>query len=383
MSDVVWRAPGRVNLIGEHTDYNNGFALPLAIAQGCTARLALTTDPVVRITSAQEQRTYELPLAEITPASVSGWGAYVAGVVVTMLTRYRGDVGVSVEVDSDVPSGAGLSSSAALVCSIAAALDDALGTELPAAELVAIARIAENDFAGAPTGGMDQLASICCTEGAALLCDMQSLATRPIPLDLVAAGLTLLVIDTQAPHQHADGEYRERREACERAAALLGVASLREVQDLDHPKVLADLAAAAGSSGSSASAVDVLVRRVRHVLTENDRVLEVCARLSAGDVASIGPLLTASHASMRDDYEITVAEVDTAVEAALAAGALGARMTGGGFGGCVIALARDDRAGVIEQAVTEAFDASGFGPPVTFHTAAHAGAHRVSERNPR
>ncbi len=377
MSNAAWRAPGRVNLIGEHTDYNAGFALPLAIAQGCTARVTLTDDSIVRIASAQEDASYELATADLTPETVQGWGAYVAGVVATMLTRCGSDRGVSVLVDSDVPSGAGLSSSAALVCSVATALDDALEAGLGADELVAIARIAENDFAGAPTGGMDQLASIRCTAGAVLLCDMSTLHTRSIPMDLDGTGLTLLVIDTQAPHRHADGEYRARRGSCERAARLLGVATLRDVQDRDHADVLERLDAAAGAAGQAPAAIAVLVRRVRHILTENDRVLRVCDLLAAGQPAAIGPLLTASHASMRDDYEITVPEVDTAVESALAAGALGARMTGGGFGGCVIALADSAHAATIEQAVTQAFSRAGFRAPVSFRTTPQAGAHRV------
>jgi galactokinase len=275
-----------------------------------------------------------------------------------------------------VPLGAGLSSSAALSCSVATAVNDLLDLGLSAADEVAIARTAENDFVGAPTGGMDQLASIRGAAGHVLLCDMRSLDTRAVPMDLAAAGLALLVTDTQAPHRNADGEYRERRESCERAAALLGVATLREVQDDDHAAVLDRLRTAAAAD-SDADA-ELLVRRARHILTENDRVLKVVARLDDGDVPGIGPLLTASHASMRDDFEITVPEVDTAVEAALSAGALGARMTGGGFGGCVIALIATELADTVTTAIADAFAGQRFTAPKAFLAAPSAGAHRLS-----
>jgi galactokinase len=267
--------------------------------------------------------------------------------------------------------GSGLSSSAALSCSVVTALDDLLGLGLSSGEQVAAARTAENDFVGAPTGGMDQLASIRSEAGHVLLCDMRSLDTRAVPMDLAAAGLTLLVTDTKAPHQHADGEYRERRESCERAAALLGVATLREVQDDDHAAVLDRLRAAAGNDA------ELLIKRARHILTENDRVLSVVARLDAGDVPGVGGLLTQSHRSMREDFEITVPEVDTAVDAALSAGALGARMTGGGFGGCVIALTTLDGVNAVRDAITSAFAAKRFTAPTFFTTEPGRGAHAL------
>ncbi|HEU5267305.1 MAG TPA: galactokinase family protein, partial [Jatrophihabitans sp.] len=265
MRSVVWRAPGRVNLIGEHTDYNDGFALPLAIGQGCTARVEPLADPLLRVESAQQREPVEIPLRGLRPGAVSGWAAYVAGVVSPIWSRHALTTGVSVALDSDVPVGAGLSSSAAVVCAVATALNDALDLHMSTADLIALTRSAENDFVGAPTGGMDQLASICSRRGSALLCDMQTLTTRHVPMDLDGAGLALLVVDTRAPHGHADGEYGDRRAACRWAAELLRVGSLRDVQNDDHSSVLARLAAAAGTDG------DVLVRRVRHVLTENDR----------------------------------------------------------------------------------------------------------------
>ena len=373
---VAWRAPGRVNLIGEHTDYNDGFALPLAIQSGCSATVHLVDEPVLRLRSAQEQDSVQTMLSDLQPGSVPGWAAYPAGVV-WALRRGRAsepeERGLDIFVDGDVPLGAGLSSSAALSCSTAAAVSDLLDARLDKAELVALARTAENDFVGAPTGGMDQLASVCATEGNVLLCDMQTMAVEQVPFDLAGAGLRLMVIDTRAPHRHSDGEYGARRRSCERAAQLLGVPSLRAVQDDDHVEVLRRLADAARQAGESD--VDVLVRRVRHVLSENDRVLQVVASLRAGDVAGIGELLNRSHASMRDDFEITVSEVDTAQRASVDSGALGARMTGGGFGGCVIALTPDRLVPAVTGAVIGAFEAAGFGVPHVFEVRPGQGVH--------
>jgi galactokinase len=372
----IWRAPGRVNLIGEHTDYNDGFALPLAITQGCTATVTVRADAELHIRSAQEDDVTAVALDELSPDLVGGWAAYVAGVIWALQRRGVDVPGLDVAVDGDVPLGAGLSSSAALSCSVATAVDDLIDLGLSSADQVAIARTAENDFVGAPTGGMDQLASIRGAAGHVLLCDMRSLDTRAVPMDLASPGLALLVTNTQAPHRNADGEYRERRQSCERAAALLGVSTLREVQDDDHAEVLDRLRTAA--AGDADADPDLLVRRARHILTENDRVLKVVAGLDDGDVPGIGPRLTESHVSMRDDFEITVPEVDTAVAAALAAGALGARMTGGGFGGCVIALIRSTEVKTVQTAIAEAFAQRSFTAPAFFTTQPSAGAHRIS-----
>ncbi len=374
---VTWRAPGRVNLIGEHTDYNLGFALPMAITQGCTASVDRLDVPVLQITSAQREDSVDVPLAGLAPGGVEGWAGYVAGVVWELQRRCGRLPGLRIHVDGDVPLGAGLSSSAALACSVAAGVDDLLTLGISPLDQVAVTRVAENDFVGAPTGGMDQLASVLSVAGHALLCDMRTLETEAVPFDLDAAGLTLLIADTQAPHRHADGEYRARREACEQAAGLLGVASLRDVQDADHPTVLDALAAAAGASGLDADAVRVLVRRTRHILTENARVLAVADLLRGGTPAEIGPLLTQSHESMKADFEITVDEVDTAVAVALGAGALGSRMTGGGFGGCVISLVRTADADAVGTAITSAFARAGYREPILFTAVASQGAHRL------
>ena len=377
--ESVWRAPGRVNLIGEHTDYNDGFVLPIAITYGVTAAAASRPDRTLRLVSAQADQVTEVDVDSLTPGSVPGWAAYVAGVVWALRESGHDVAGADVHVDGDVPRGAGLSSSAALECSTAAALCDAYGLELSATEIVQLTKKSENQFVGVPNGIMDQSASMLATSGHALFLDARTLRTEQVPLDLAQAGLALLVIDSKTPHALVDGEYAERRRSCETAAALLGVRALRDVTVHGLRDAVSHLASAA-----PAEEADVLIRRMRHIVTENDRVLRTVALL--GDRAldhgegidTVGALLTASHVSMRDDFEITAPQVDLAVEAALTAGAYGARMTGGGFGGCVIALVDAARSADVADAVAASFAAKGYAPPVPFVTEAEAGAHRVS-----
>jgi galactokinase len=359
---VSWRAPGRVNLIGEHTDYNDGFALPFAIEQGCTARVEARPDDILTVVSRQQGPAGDFRLAELRPGP-TGWAGYALGVVWALRESGAQVPGLSVMLDSDVPIGSGLSSSAALVCSVATAVDDLLGLRLTADDLLAVTRRAENDFVGAPTGGMDQLAALRCTEAHALFCDMRSLATEQVPLGLTDQ--VLLVVDTRAEHEHASGEYRRRRQGCEEAARRLGVAALR---DLD----VTDLDAALERLDD-----DELRRYTRHIVTENDRVLQTVEHLRAGDAAAIGPLLTASHASMRDDFRITIPELDVAVDTLIAAGALGARMTGGGFGGCVIGLLPADGVDHGFAAVRQAYAEHGFREPAAFPAHPSAGARRL------
>ncbi|HZC72047.1 MAG TPA: galactokinase [Jatrophihabitans sp.] len=367
-SGIAWRAPGRVNLIGEHTDYNAGFALPFAIAQGCTATVERGDADEVEVTSAQRDEAVRVGLANLDSAP-TGWARYPLGVVWAMRERGLTMPGLRVHLDSDVPGGAGLSSSAALVCSVATAIAELLGLDLAADELLAITRAAENEFVGAPTGGLDQLAALRCTAGHALLCDMRAVTVRQVRFDLAAAGLAMLVIDTRASHRHATGEYGARRATCEEAARLLGVAALRDIDTNGLDAALARLRD------------DTLRRCVRHVVSENNRVQQTVARLDDGDIAAIGPLLTASHESLRHDYRVTIAELDLAVATALTSGALGARMTGGGFGGSVIVLVPADQVDACADAVTSAFARQGFTPPVAFTVAAMAGAHRVGAAN--
>ena len=364
MTSSHWFAPGRVNLIGEHTDYNAGLALPFAIEQGCTATVEATGDDTVTAVSAQRVGAVTAPLSTLD-ATNPGWADYVFGVVWALQQGGVDVPGVRVSVDSSVPMGAGLASSAALICAVATAIDDALGLGLRDDELLVVTRSAENDFVGAPTGGLDQLASLRCREGHALLCDFRNLTTQQVGFDLDAAELAVLVIDTKTQHAHATGEYAARRADCEHAARELGVATLRDVHVDDLADALRRL-----ESGA-------LWHAVRHVVTEIDRVTQAFALLDQGELAAVGPLLTASHVSLRDDYRVSVPQLDVAVETALDTGASGARMTGGGFGGCVIALLPHDLIDECQDAVTAAFAARGFTAPQCFRTRPGPGAHRV------
>jgi galactokinase len=276
---------------------------------------------------------------------------------------------VSVLVDSDVPVGAGLSSSAALTCSVALALRDLVAPELDPPDLVELARRAENDFVGAPTGILDQSASVLCTAGAALFLDTRDRTSEQVPLDLAGAGLALLVVDSGVTHEHAGGGYGDRRRECEEAARRLGVDLLREVEDVDRLGVLDD--------GTAEG--EVLLRRARHIVTEDARVLEVVSALRGdADPRRIGPVLTAGHESLRDDFEISVPLLDAIVESALAAGAHGARMVGGGFGGSAIALVEADAVDAVTAAVGTRFAREGHPAPRTFVTVPSAGARRLA-----
>jgi galactokinase len=354
-----------VNLIGEHTDYNDGFVLPLALPLEIRVAAARRDDRSLRMASRQTgSEVVETPLDGLAPGAVTGWAAYVAGTAWALEQDGVDLPGADLLVDGEMPRGAGLSSSAALECATAGALLDLAGAERPSPTVALLAQRAENDFVGMPCGVMDQFASTQAREGHLLLLDIRSLEIEHIPFDLEAEGLTLLVIDTRAPHRLVDGEYAARRRACEQAAALLGVPSLREVVDLD--------------SALAALDDDTLRRRVRHVVTENGRVLEVVALLRAGDVRAIGPLMTASHASLRDDYEVSCPELDLAVATALAAGAHGARMTGGGFGGSAIALVETDDVPAVRSAVLEAFAAAGMTEPGFIDAVPAAGFGRAT-----
>jgi galactokinase len=361
----VWAAPGRVNVIGEHTDYNGGFVLPIALPQVTRAALGRRSDGRLALASLQHpDADVELPVGELRPGAPSGWGGYVAGVV-----HGLGDGGgVNVVVDGDVPAGAGLSSSAALSCSVALGLRDLLGLDLTREQLVDVARRAENDYVGAPTGILDQSASLLCHAGTALFLDTRDRRREQVPFDLAAAGLALLVVDTGQTHAHAGGGYGDRRRECEAAAARLGVRFLREVGGVDRLAPLDD------GTGEGR----MLLRRARHVVTENARVLQLVGLLRAGsDPRAIGPVLTAGHRSLRDDFEISTTLLDATVESALAAGAHGARLVGGGFGGSAIALVDTEAAGRVREAVAARFAADGHPPPRVFTAVPSAGARRL------
>ncbi|GAA4485581.1 galactokinase [Rhodococcus olei] len=325
--DGVWAAPGRVNLIGEHVDYAGGLSLPIALPHRTAVAVRRRGDGRLRVRSGLAP--WDGAVADVAPGNPPGWAAYLAGVVWAMHRDglLGSDFGVDVAVVSAVPIGAGLSSSAALECALAFAVADLAG--LPTddrgrARLASCCVAAENEIALAPTGGMDQAISLRATAGHALLVDSADDSVAPVPFDLAGRGMALLVIDTRAPHRLVDGQYARRRTSVETAASSLGVSSLRVAADqgvdvavLDDPE---------------------LVRRARHVVTEIGRVRQAQILLASGRFREIGPLLTASHVSLRDDFDVSCPELDSAVTAALGAGAHGARMTGGGFGGSAIAL---------------------------------------------
>jgi galactokinase len=358
----VWAAPGRVNLIGEHTDYNEGYVMPFALAQRVLIAGAPRNDRTWSVTSLNNDSTKIFSAADLNPG-MAGWQAYVAGVVWALKEAGHRVGGADLVLTSDVPEGAGLSSSAALECAVLTALADLNDLDIVGIERAKLARRSENVFVGAPTGLMDQAASTLCTAGHALFFDCRTDAAEQVLFDTTRAGLEILVLDTKTPHALVDSEYAARRASCEQAARLLGIPALRDVTDLD-------------------AALDqlpdpVLKRRVRHVVTENARVLEAADVLRAGRIADLAPLLDASHESMRDDFEITVPQVDLAVETARSSGSLGARMTGGGFGGCIIALVELGDSERIGEAIVESFAAAGYGPPVYFTAVPSTGAQRL------
>ncbi|MQY37814.1 Galactokinase [Streptomyces sp. RB17] len=363
----VWAAPGRVNLIGEHTDYNDGFVMPFALPHRAVAAVSRRTDGVLRLHSADiDGGIVELSLDALTPGSDENWTAYPAGVVWVLREAGHAVTGADVHLSSTVPTGAGLSSSAALEVVIALALNDLYELGLPRWKLARLCQRAENVYVGAPTGIMDQTASACCEQGHALFLDTRDLSQQQIPFDLAAEGLRLLVVDTQVKHAHSGGEYGKRRAGCEKGAALLGVDALRDVPYDGLDAALARL-------GDE----EEVVRLVRHVVTEDHRVERVVGLLRAGDTRAIGPVLTEGHASLRDDFRISCPELDLVVDTALGAGALGARMTGGGFGGSAIVLTEAAEVDTLTKAIEEAFAAAGFTAPRVFEAVPSAGAGRL------
>ena len=366
--DGVWRAPGRVNLIGEHTDYNDGFVLPVAIDRSVFVAAGRRSDGVLRSWSTRDGAgPVTRTLSEAGPGRSTGWTAYVDGMAWALRDGGVAVPGADLVVHADLPAGGGLSSSAALEAAVGLALLDLTGdSTVDRASLALAGQRAENEVVGMPCGIMDQMAVLLGRAGHALFLDTRTREAELVPFDPAASGLTLLVIDTRVKHALVGSPYAERRRACERAAAALGVPALRDV-------TLADVDAAREAGKLD----DVTYRRARHVVTENGRVLDVVASLRAGDLTAIGPALAGSHASLRDDYEVSCAELDVAVEAAVAGGAVAARMTGGGFGGSALALAPLDASGRVEQTVGEAYAAAGFGPPVVFAVSIADGAERV------
>jgi len=389
--DGVWYAPGRVNIIGEHTDYNGGLALPIALPHRAHLALRRRDDRIVRLVSPQTREKVDVMNLDTigpkgTPGEVAHWAAYIAGVAWALERDGFEDLpGFDAALVSCVPLGGGLSSSAALECSAAVAIDEVAGLGLAGtpeepddagrARLVTNCVRTENEMAGAPTGGMDQSASLRCREGHALELDCRDGSVTHVPFDLAAEDLALLVIDTKAKHSLDDGQYGARRAACERAAQILGVELLADIAIEDLPQALERL--------SSADDADELVKRTRHVVTEIDRTRRLVDLLQDGrplrgeKLAEAGRLMDASHESLRVDYECTCPELDVAVEAARAAGAHGARMTGGGFGGSAIALVDAKAVHAVAAAVAQAYKREGFNPPAFLDAVPAAPAGRL------
>ncbi len=369
----TWSAPGRVNLIGEHTDYNDGFVLPFAIEYRTTVDLTVRTDHRLRVSSSFDPEPVEVALDDLDdlfPArrdEIVEWARYPLGVAWALLHATSTDPesvpGVDLVFRSDVPVGAGLSSSAAIEGATAVALNDVWGLDQSRVTLAKVGRRAENEAVGAPTGIMDQMASLLGRPDAGTFLDCRTLDAEVTELGFASAGLELVVIDTKVSHAHSTGGYGERRAACERGAQIMGVPALRDLSVSDLPRAQKLMA-------------DLTFRRMRHVVTEDQRVLDTVATLRAEGPRAIGALLDASHASMRDDFEISVPELDLAVDTARASGAIGARMTGGGFGGAAIALLDQELVPTVTAAVEAAFARAGFTPPHIFTVRPSEGARR-------
>lgn len=374
---AVFSAPGRVNLLGEHTDYNGGASLPFAIQRRTTISLRPREDDRIRLSSTFDDLPDGSPRTApiettigrvIDPAGedLGGWSAYPLGVlrVFGSIADLGSASGFDALVDSDIPVGVGVSSSHALECATAVALDDIYDLGLSAHDLIPLTQRVEHEVVGSPTGLLDQSAILLAQPDHAVHLEFgpQAPAPRPVPLGFDAAGLELLVIDSLQRHTHAAG-YAERRRECEEAARLLGVGFLGEVpmSGLERAKTLLP---------------ETLYRRARHIVSDTARVRLAVDLMASGDMAGLGELLTASHASQRDDFECSTPAIDTAVQAALGARALGARLTGGGFGGASIALVRRDQVDATSQAVADAVEQAGFPRPTIFSVRADGGAHR-------
>ena len=358
LPEVTSEAPGRVNLIGEHIDYSEGFVLPFAIANRTHAAISRSSDGLVRVSSHQRRNNiFSISISDVKPGSKGDWEKYVLGVIWSLgITE-----GLNILVDGNVPAGAGLSSSASLECAVAVGLNTLLNLGLSDKELARATQRAENEYVGMPCGIMDQSVSIMGKAGSALLLDCRDLSTESIPFSVADAGLELLIIDTQAHHALVDGGYAERRASCESAAVKLGVKSMRELT-MEH--LLAEK--------DTLSEVEFI--RARHAVSEISRVLATVESLKGGDFEEVGALINQSHNSLRDDYAVSCPELDLAVEAARSAGALGSRMVGGGFGGSAIALLRVKDVDKARTAIAEAFTQRGFKKPRFFTSLPSAGA---------
>ena len=362
--DVIASAPGRVNIIGEHIDFSQGFVLPFAITDRTTVKLGRRNDSVIRIRSIQRpDDVITTDLSSLNPGIPGDWERYVLGVIWALNINQ----GVDIEIDGRVPLGAGLSSSAALECAVATGLNHLFDLAKSKKELALLTQKAENDYVGMPCGIMDQSVSLMAEAGSALLLDCRDLATTLVPFDLAASELELLVIDSQVHHALVDGGYAERRSDCESAVSKLGIPSLRDLSlvELEEKKHLL---------------TDKEFLRARHAVNEITRVMKAVEKLQERDFLALGELITSSHISLRDDYDVSCPELNCAVDTALAHGALGARMIGGGFGGSAIALVTQDQSKGVQQAIAKAFATAGFSAPRFFTSLPSDGA-RIDSAN--
>ena len=358
---LIVRSPGRVNLIGEHTDYNDGFVLPMAIDRAVWVALRPRRDDVVLLYSLERSEPAEFELSELEYEG-NGWVEYVKGMSKMLQDAGHDLTGWEGVLTSDVPIGSGLSSSAALEMAVGVAFAAVSGFPFDGVEMARLGRKAENEWVGAMTGVMDQMISANGKAGFALLIDCRDLTMTNIPLPEETA---VLVMDTTTRHAHTDSGYNERRESCERAADFFGVGHLRDLSMDEFAARASDLD-------------DVTMRRARHVLGENDRVLAAVEAMQVGDSETLGRLMNDSHASLHDDFEVTNEELDAMARIARAQpGCFGARMTGGGFGGCVVALVEREKVAEIEAAVAREYEAATGLRPEIFLTQAADGAARV------
>jgi galactokinase len=358
--EIVCEAPGRVNLIGEHVDYCDGFVMPFAISDRTFAAISRRQDRKIRISSMQRRNEiFETSLDDLQPGAEGKWERYICGVIWAFGEKVTS--GLDILVDGHVALGAGLSSSAALECSVAFGLNELFETNLTLAQLAKLAQRAENEYVGMPCGIMDQSVSLMAKAGNALLLDCRDLSTEQIPLDLASAGLELLIIDTRAHHALVDGGYAERRASCESAAAKLGIKALRDCS-------LSQL------EGSREKLTELEYMRAEHIVNDINSVHECVDHLKNNDFHAVGSILTKSHASLRDLFEISCPELNLAVDSALANKSLGGRMICGGFGGSAIALFKVEDLDQAKSAIAAAFKGAGFKEPRFFISLPSAGA---------
>ncbi len=363
----TYRAPGRVNLIGEHTDYNDGFVMPVAIDRATTAVMTARGDRTIVARSGRAPLvTIDLDHPGNGPSG--SWGDYIRGTAAILERRGHRLGGAEITIESDVPAGAGLSSSAALEVSTGFGLMDLAGHAVDLTELALACQQAEHEFAGTRCGIMDQYVACHGRAGHALLIDTRSLDSEAV---LLPSSVRVLICNSMVRHAHVSGEYNQRRADCEAGVRALsdarhGVRALRDV-------TAADLAA------QQSRLDERIYRRCRHVVTENDRVQRAADALKRGDLATFGRLMVESHRSMRNDYEISTPEIDALVEAALACrGVYGARLTGGGFGGCVVALVDAGAATAAAAQIGENYRGAGTGGAEIYPCVASDGVRRIA-----